>query len=73
MILQAEPQGIVNQIAVNPTVVYASQTVSSILSGQMLANGFNFSYTALPADNNKPLVILLQARPLTDVPPIFVN
>ena len=56
----------VNQIAVNPTVVYASQTVSSILSGQMLANGFNFSYTALPADNNKPLVILLQARPLTN-------
>ena len=32
----------------------------------MLANGFNFSYTALPADNNKPLVILLQARPLTN-------
>lgn len=45
----------------DPATVYASQTISGIVSGAALADAMNISYTATSADNGNPLYLWLQA------------
>jgi hypothetical protein len=56
----------VNQAVVNPGVVYASQVVSNLGTGQVVTGGFHFAYTAQPADQGNRLVLWLQARPVSN-------
>lgn len=51
----------VNQVIATPSTIYASQTLSGITNGAFVAEAFNLSYTATPADNGQPLVVFLQA------------
>jgi hypothetical protein len=51
----------VNQVIATPSTIYASQTLSGVTNGAFVADAFNLTYTATPADNGQPLVVFLQA------------
>jgi hypothetical protein len=52
---------LVNQVSATPTTTFNTQTVDGLANTTFVADAFNFSYTATPADNGQPLVLLIEA------------